>query len=81
MTDITSGKYYIQLNEGKLTLGIKKLRDTEWVMIDLSLYTYNLLNINVMNVEFALLLYFLFPAYKTTTTTKSHKIKCIIVRK
>ena len=29
MTDITSGKYYIQLNEGKLTLGIKKLRDTE----------------------------------------------------
>lgn len=62
--------------EGKLTLEIK-LSDTEWIMIYLSLYTYNLLNINAMNVEFCITALFPFPSIPK----KTHKIKHITVIK
>ena len=47
-------------------------------MIYLSLYTYNLLNINAMNVEFCLTALLPFPSIQKK---KKHKIKQIIVRK
>ena len=46
-------------------------------MIYLSLYTYNLLNINAMNVEFCITALFPFPSIPK----KTHKIKHITVIK
>ena len=48
-------------------------------MIYLSLYTYNLLNINAMNVEFCVTVLFPFPSIQKKKN--SHKIKHIIVIK